>query len=108
MIVPFIDDESAYAAAFEQNGYGMPRYRGSPMMGGSFWGRIISFAKGLFSKAAPHISNIVSQAQPHVKRLATQAIDTAVDSAVTSITEKLQQTGKGKRKRSRLQESKVK
>jgi len=24
MIVPFIDDESAYAAAFEQTGYGMP------------------------------------------------------------------------------------
>ena len=52
MIVTFIDDESAYAAAFAQTGYGMPRYRGSPMMGGIFWGRIISFAKGLFSKAA--------------------------------------------------------
>ena len=103
MIVPFIDDESAYAAAFEQTGYGMPRYRGSPMMGGSF-----SFAKGLFSKAAPHISNLVSQAQPHVKRLATQAIDTAVDSAVTSITDKLKQTCKGKRKRPRLQGSKIK
>ena len=108
MIVPFIDDESAYAAAFEQTGYGMPRYRGSPVMGGSFWGRIISFAKGLFSKAAPHISNLVSQAQPHVKRLATQAIDTAVDSAVTSITDKLKQTGKRKRKRPRLQGSKIK
>ena len=108
MIVPFIDDESAYAAAFEQTGYGMPRYRGSPMMVRSFWGRIISFAKGLFSKAAPHISNLLSQAQPHVKRLATQAIDTAVDSAVTSITDKLKQTGKGKRKRARLQGSKIK
>ena len=58
MIVPFIDDESAYAAAFEQTGYGMPRYRGSPMMGGSFWGRIISFAKGLFSRAA--LTNLTS------------------------------------------------
>ena len=104
MIVPFIDDESAYAAAFEQTGYGMPRYRGSPMMGGSFWGRIISFAKGLFSKAAPNISNLVSQAQPHDK----QAVDTAVDSAVTSITDKLKQTGKGKRKRPGLQGSKIK
>ena len=108
MIVPFIDDESAYAAAFEQTGYGMPRYRGSPMMGGSFWGRIISFAKGLFSRAAPRISNLVSQAQPHVERPATQAIDTAVDSAVTSITDKLKQTDKGKRKRPRLQGSKIK
>ena len=108
MIVPFIDDESAYDAAFEQIGYGMPRYRGSPMIGGSFWGRIISFAKGLFSKAAPHISKLVSQGQPHVQRLATQAIDTAVDSAVTIITDKLKQTGKGKRKRPRLQGSKIK
>ena len=108
MIVPYTDDESAYAAAFEQTGNGMPRYRRSPMMGGSFWGRIISFAKGLFSEATPHISNLVSQAQPHVKRLAAQAIDTAVDSAVTSITDKLKQTGKGKRKRPRLQGSKIK
>ena len=93
MIVPFIDDESAYAAAIEQTGYGMPRYRGSPMMDGSFWGRTISFAKGLFTKAAPHISNLVSPALPHVKRLPTQTIDTTVDSAVTSITDKLKQTG---------------
>jgi len=49
MIIPYVDDESVYAAAFEQAGYGMPLYRGSMMMGGSFWGRIVSFAKGLFS-----------------------------------------------------------
>ena len=58
MIVPLIDDESAYAAAFEQTGYGMPRYTGSPMMGGSFWGRMISFAKGLFK--GPHLPYLTS------------------------------------------------
>ena len=110
MIVPYVDDESAYAAAFEQTGYGMPRYRGSPMMGGSFWGRIIGFTKGLFSKAAPHISSLVTQAQPHVKRLASQAIDTAVESAVTHITDKLKekQSGSGKtRKKPKLTGSKI-
>lgn len=107
MIVPLIDDENVYTAAFEQTGYGMPRYRGSPMMGGNFWGRIVSFAKGLFSKAAPHISNLVSQAQPHVKRLANQAIETAVDSAVTSITDKLKQQSGG-RKKTRLKKPRLK
>ena len=53
MIVPFEENEAVYNAGFQQNGYGMPRYRGSPVLGGSFWGRIIGFAKGLFSKAAP-------------------------------------------------------
>ena len=38
MIIPYVDDEFVFAAAFEQTGYGMPRHRGSPMMGGSFWG----------------------------------------------------------------------
>ncbi len=100
MIIPLDDDEAVFTALFDQGGYGMPRYRGSPQMGGSFWGRIIGFAKGLFSKAAPHISNLVSQAQPHVKRIATQALDSAVDSAVTNITEKLKkQSGGRKRKR---------
>ena len=107
MIVPFIGGKSAYAAAFEQTAYGMPRYRGSPMMGGSFWERIISFAKGIFSKAAPHISNLVSQTQPQVGR-AAQATDAAVDSPVTSIADKLKQTGKGKRKKPGLQGSKIK
>jgi len=113
MIIPYVDDESVYAAAFEQTGYGMPRYRGSPMMGGSFWGRIVSFAKGLFSKAAPHISNLVTQAQPHMKRIAGKAVESAIDNAVTSVTEKLtkQQSGGGggkKRKRPKLKGSKIK
>ena len=111
MIIPYIDDESVYAAAFEQTGYGMPRYRGSPMMGGRFWGRIVSFAKGLFSKAAPHISNLVTQAQPHMKRIAGKAVESAIDNAVTSVTEKLtkQQSGAGKkRKRPKLKGSKIK
>ena len=98
MIVPFEDNDEVYSHAFQQGGSGMPRYRGSPMIGGNFFGRILSFARGLFSKAAPHISNLVTQAQPHVKRLASQAIDTAVDSAVTHITDKLKekQSGSGK------------
>ena len=50
MIIPYVDDESVYAAVFEETGHGMPWHRGSPMMGESFWGRIVSFAKGLFSK----------------------------------------------------------
>ena len=113
MIIPYVDDESVYAAAFEQTEYGMPRYRGSPMMGGSFWGRIVSFAKGRFSKAAPHISNLVTQAQPHMKRIAGKAVESAIDNAVTSVTEKLtkQQSGGGggkKRKRPKLKGSKIK
>ena len=56
MIVPFEENEAVYNAGFQQSGYGMPRYRGSHMLGGSFWGKIIGFAKGLFSKAAPYVS----------------------------------------------------
>ena len=81
------------------------------MMGGSFWGRIVSFAKGLFSKAAPHISNLVTQAQPHMKRTAGKAVETAIDNAVTSVTEKLtkqQSGGRKKRKRPKLKGSKIK
>ncbi len=89
MIIPLVENEDVYTAAFEQSGYGMPRYRGSPMMGGNFWGRIVGFAKGLFSKVAPHISNLVTEAQPHVKRLAGKAIDSAIDNAVEGVTAKL-------------------
>ena len=111
MIIPYVDDESVYAAAFEQTDYGMPRYRGSPMMGGSFWGRIVSFAKGLFSKAAPHISNLVTQAQPHMKRITGKAVESAIDNALTNVTGRLskQQSGTGKkRKRPKLKGSKIK
>ena len=102
MIIPYVDDEFVR----------MPRYRGSPVMGGSFWGRIVSFAKGLFSKAAPHILNLVTQAQPYMKRIAGKAVESAIDNAVTSVTEKLtkQQSGGGgkKRKRPKLEGSKIK
>jgi len=109
MIVPFEDSEEYYTTAFQQSGFGMPRYRGSPMVGGNFWGRIIGFAKGLFSKAAPHISNLISQAQPHVKRVASQAIDAAVDKAVDHVTTKLKtQSGTGKKKRKRVKKPKLK
>ena len=72
------------------------------MIGGSFWGRIIGFAKGLFSKPAPHIASAISQAQPHVKHLASKAvesaIDTAIDTAVEKVSQKIKslQEGKGK------------
>jgi len=111
MIVPLVENKDMYSAAFEQTGYGMPRYRGSPMMGGSFWGRVISFAKGLFSKAAPHISNIVTQAQPHVKRLAGHALESAIDGAVNVVTEKLSkksQEGGLKKRRKRLKKPTLK
>jgi len=104
MITQFHDNEDIYRLGFDQGGYGMPRYRGSPMIGGSFWGRVIGFTKGPFSKAAPHISNLVTQAQPHVKRVASKAIESAIDSAVTNVTEKLAkkaQAGGGKPKASR-------
>ena len=109
MIVPFEENEAVFNTAFQQGGYAMPRYRGSPMLGGSFFGRIIGFAKGLFSKAAPYVSNLISQAQPHVKRVAAQAIDSAIDKAVTHVTEKLKQKqeGSGKR-RKRFKKHKLK
>ena len=37
------------------------------MAGESFWGEILGFALGLFSKAAPHLSGLVTQVQPMVK-----------------------------------------
>ena len=113
MIVPFEENEEVYSHAFQQGGSGMARYRGSPMIGGNFFGRILSFARGLFSKAAPHISNLISQAQPHVKKVAAKAIDSAIDKAVEHVTErtKSQQQGSGKKrkklKKPRLQNSKL-
>ena len=108
-IVPFVESPGLYGHGFQQEGFGMPRYRGSPMMGGNFFGRIISFAKGLFSKAAPVLSSLVTQAQPHVKKVAQQAIESVVDKAVTHVTEKLKeaQNGSGK-KRKRLKKPKLK
>ncbi len=109
MIVPLVESEDMYSAAFEQSGYGIPRYRGSPMMGGSFWGRVIGLAKGLFSKAAPHLTSLVSQAQPHVKRLAGQALESAIDGAVTRVNEKLKKAQEGgQRKRKRLKKPTLK
>ena len=97
VLVQFDFDENRYSTIFtQQRGYGMPRYRGAPMTGGSFWGRVIGFAKGLFSKAAPHISKAVAYAQPHVKTAANKAIESAVDSAVNHVTEKLKQVQEGK------------
>ena len=102
MIVPFVENEEVFKHAFQQGGGAMPHYRGSPIVGGGFFGRILAFARGLFINAAPHISNLILQGQPHVKKVAAQAVDKAVDKAVKSFTEKLKtkQEGSGeKRKR---------
>jgi hypothetical protein len=82
----------------------MPRYRGSPMIGGSFWGRIVGFAKGLFRQAAPHVSKLISAAHPHVKDYASKAVDSAVESAVSHVTEKLKkvQEGNGRKRKKRI------
>ena len=79
------------------------------MIGGNLFGRILSFARGLFSKAAPHISNLISQTQSHVKKVAAKAIDSAIDKAVEHVTEKIrsQQQGSGK-KRKRLKKPRLK
>jgi hypothetical protein len=105
-------DERRYTSLLsQQHGYGMPKYRGSPMTGGSFWGKIIGFAKGLFSKAAPHLSAALSKAQPHVKSFASKATDQLIDTAVEKISGKLKavQDGegiKGKKKKRKTKKKK--
>ena len=90
-------DERRYTSLLsQQHGYGMPKYRGSPMSGGSFWGRIIGFAKGLFSRAAPHLSTALSKAQPYVKSFASKATDQLIDTAVEKISGKLKEVQEGK------------
>ena len=107
--VPLVEDESIYFHIFsEQSGYGMPRYRGSPMAGGAFWGRLVSFAKGLFRKAAPHVSDLLSRAHPHVKNIASKAVDSAIDSAVSHVTEKLKKVQEGKGIKGRKKKNKNK
>ena len=98
----YATNENRYVQLFaQQHGYGMPKYRGSPMIGGSFWGRIIGFAKGLFTKAAPHFASAISQAQPHVKHLASKAVESVIDNAVEKVSQKIKsvQEGKGKCKK---------
>jgi hypothetical protein len=96
-LIPLIEDEAIYLRIFaEQTGYGMPRYRGSPMVGGSFWGRLVTFAKGLFRQAAPHVSDLISRAHPHVKGIASKAVETAIENAVSHVSEKLKKVQEGK------------
>jgi hypothetical protein len=107
VLIKFEFDERRYASLLsQQHGYGMPKYRGSPMTGGSFWGRIIGFAKGLFSKAAPHLSAALSKAQPHVKSFASKATDQLIDTAVEKISGKLKalQEGEGMKGRKKKNE----
>lgn len=98
---PVLVGEDFYTNLLAQHyGLGMPRYRGSPMLGGSFWSSILGFAKGLAARAAPHLSSLANQAKPHVRGLATRAIGSAIDGAVDKVTSKLQdlQDGKGRRR----------
>jgi hypothetical protein len=96
-LIKFEFDERRYTVLLsQQHGYGMPKYRGAPMSGGSFWGKIIGFAKGLFSKAAPHISAALSKAQPHLKSFASKAADSLIDTAVEKVNHKLRQNQEGK------------
>ena len=81
----------------------MPKYVGSPMAGGSFWGRILGFARGLFT-------NFINSAQPHVKRAASKAVESAIDSAVESVTDRIKkaQTGNGIKGRKKKKNVKIK
>ena len=102
-------DEGFYDALLSQQG-GLPRYRGAPMMGGSFWSSILSFARGLAARAATHISNAISSATPHVRGLATRAVESAIDGAVDKVTSKLKtmQEGGSPRKKKKSIKAKYK
>ena len=110
MLIAFEPDEHVFNTLFAQQLGGMPKYRGSPMAGGGFWGRVLGFARGLFTKAAPHITNFISEAQTHVKRAASKAVESAIDSAVQHVTEKIKnsQTGNGIKGRKTIKKAKTK
>ena len=109
MLITFEPDEHVFNTLFAQQFGGMPKYRGSPMAGGSFWGRVLGFARGLFTKVAPHITHFISEAQPHVKRAASKAVESAFDSAVQHVTEKIKnaQTGNGIKGRRRIKKATI-
>ena len=87
---PVLVGEDFYTALLmQQYGFGMPRYRGSPMMGGSFWSNILSFTRNLAARAAPHVSNFINQAKPHVRNYASRAVESAIDGAVDKVTSRL-------------------
>jgi hypothetical protein len=102
-----MEEERLYLRIFAQEGgYGMPLYRGSPMIGGSFFGRLVTFAKGLFRQAAPHVSKLINQAHPHVRNAANKAVESAIDSAVNHVTEKLKNIQEGKGIKARQKQKK--
>ena len=107
MLINFEPDEHVFNTLFAQQFGGMPKYRGSPTAGASFWGRVLRFARGRFKKAAPHITNFISEAQPHVKRAASKAVESAIDSAVQHVSEKIKnaQTGNGIKGRRRTKKA---
>ena len=108
-MIAFEPDERVFNTLFVQQFGGMPKYRGSPMAGGSFWGRVLRFARGLLTKAAPHITNFISETQPHVKRTASNAVESTIDSAVQNVTEKIKnaQTGNGVKGRRRIKKATI-
>lgn len=102
VLVPVLVGEDFYTALLlQQYGSGMPRYRGSPMLGGSFWSSVLSFTKNLAARAAPHVSNLINQAKPHVRAYASRAVESAIDGAVDKVTAKLSslQAGNGRQRR---------
>ena len=88
MLIKYQGKEHVFQNQFRVHHGGMPRYRGSLMAGGSFWEKILGFARGLFSKAAPHLSSLVAQAQPMVKKAASRMAESAIDSSANYITQK--------------------
>ena len=102
VLIPVLVGEDFYTALLlQQYGAGMPRYRGSPMLGGSFWSSILSFTKNLAARAAPHVSSLINQARPHVRAYASRAVESAIDGAVEKVTAKLNnmQSGTGRKRR---------
>ena len=111
MLIKYQPKEHVFQNQLRSYHGGMTRYRGNPMAGGSFWGKILGFARGLFSRAAPHLSNLVSQAQPIVRKAATRMMDSAIDSGADYITKKINsavQNGNGIKRRKRKREKIVK
>lgn len=66
------------------------------MSAGNLWGREIGLAKGLFNRAAPHISSAISRAQLHAKMLASKAVNSTISKIQKTL--KSFQEGKGVRR----------
>ena len=90
MLISFEPDERVFNTLFAQQIGGMPKYRGIPMAGAS-------------------LTNFISKAQPHVKRAASKAVESAIDSTVQHVTEKIKnaQTENGIKGRRRIKKATI-